>query len=80
MYRRAGPACYQPLMTRLLPFVVLAAACGGKFAAEKPPAGMTFKDMNHAQRIYFMEHTVMPEMNVTEDDSRDITAYLYTLR
>jgi cytochrome c len=25
-------------------------------------------------------HTVMPEMNVTPDDSRDITAYLYTLR
>lgn len=26
------------------------------------------------------QHTVMPEMNVTEEDSRDITAYLYTLR
>jgi cytochrome c2 len=26
------------------------------------------------------QHTVMPEMNVTPDDSRDITAYLYTLR
>ena len=26
------------------------------------------------------QHTVMPEMNVSEDDSRDITAYLYTLR
>jgi len=25
-------------------------------------------------------HTVMPEMNVTEQDSRDIAAYLYTLR
>ena len=25
-------------------------------------------------------HTVMPEMAVTEDDSRDIAAYLYTLR
>ena len=24
-------------------------------------------------------HTLMPEMNVTEDDSRDIAAYLYTL-
>jgi cytochrome c len=24
-------------------------------------------------------HTVMPEMNVTEQDSRDIAAYLYTL-
>lgn len=24
-------------------------------------------------------HTVMPEMSVTEDDSRDIAAYLYTL-
>jgi cytochrome c2 len=24
-------------------------------------------------------HTVMPEMNVTEDDSRDIAAYLYLL-
>ena len=49
-------------MTRLLPFVVVVAACGGKFAAEKPPAGRTFKDMNHAQRIYFMEHEVMPQM------------------
>jgi cytochrome c len=26
------------------------------------------------------QHTVMPEMGVTLDDSRDITAYLYTLR
>jgi cytochrome c len=26
------------------------------------------------------QHTVMPEMHVTPDDSRDITAYLYTLR
>lgn len=25
-------------------------------------------------------HTVMPEMGVTEQDSRDIVAYLYTLR
>ena len=25
-------------------------------------------------------HTVMPEMAVTENDSRDIAAYLYTLR
>jgi cytochrome c len=25
-------------------------------------------------------HTVMPEMNVSEQDSRDIAAYLYTLR
>jgi cytochrome c1 len=25
-------------------------------------------------------HTIMPEMGVTEDDSRDIAAYLYTLR
>lgn len=25
-------------------------------------------------------HTVMPEMGVTEQDSRDIAAYLYTLR
>ena len=25
-------------------------------------------------------HTAMPEMNVTEQDSRDIAAYLYTLR
>jgi cytochrome c2 len=25
-------------------------------------------------------HTLMPEMNVTEQDSRDIAAYLYTLR
>jgi cytochrome c2 len=25
-------------------------------------------------------HTAMPEMNVTEEDSRDIAAYLYTLR
>ncbi len=25
-------------------------------------------------------HTVMPEMNVSDQDSRDITAYLYTLR
>ena len=25
-------------------------------------------------------HTVMPEMNVTDDDSRNIAAYLYTLR
>ncbi|HEY1464819.1 MAG TPA: hypothetical protein VGF44_15490 [Terriglobales bacterium] len=25
-------------------------------------------------------HTLMPEMGVTENDSRDITAYLYTLR
>jgi cytochrome c2 len=25
-------------------------------------------------------HTVMPEMNVSEPDSRDIAAYLYTLR
>lgn len=25
-------------------------------------------------------HTIMPEMNVTEQDSRDIAAYLYTLR
>jgi cytochrome c2 len=24
-------------------------------------------------------HTIMPEMNVSEDDSRDISAYLYTL-
>jgi cytochrome c len=24
-------------------------------------------------------HTIMPEMNVSEDDSRDIAAYLYTL-
>jgi cytochrome c2 len=24
-------------------------------------------------------HTVMPEMNITEDDSRDIAAYLYLL-
>jgi cytochrome c len=24
-------------------------------------------------------HTIMPEMNVTEDDARDIAAYLYTL-
>lgn len=26
------------------------------------------------------EHTAMPEMGVTEQDSRDIAAYLYTLR
>lgn len=26
-----------------------------------------------------LPHTVMPEMGVTEQDSRDITAYLYTL-
>lgn len=26
------------------------------------------------------QHTVMPEMGVTEQDSRDIAAYLYTLR
>jgi hypothetical protein len=25
-------------------------------------------------------HTAMPEMGVTEQDSRDIAAYLYTLR
>jgi cytochrome c1 len=25
-------------------------------------------------------HTLMPEMGVTEQDSRDIAAYLYTLR
>jgi cytochrome c1 len=25
-------------------------------------------------------HTVMPEMNVNEQDSRDIAAYLYTLQ
>jgi cytochrome c2 len=25
-------------------------------------------------------HTVMPEMGVTQQDSRDIAAYLYTLR
>lgn len=25
-------------------------------------------------------HTVMPEMNVTDEDSRNIAAYLYTLR
>lgn len=25
-------------------------------------------------------HTVMPEMNVTDEDSRDIAAFLYTLR
>ncbi|HVH86339.1 MAG TPA: c-type cytochrome [Terriglobales bacterium] len=25
-------------------------------------------------------HTAMPEMGVTEEDSRDIAAYLYTLR
>lgn len=28
----------------------------------------------------FDERTVMPEMGVTDEDSRDITAYLYTLR
>jgi cytochrome c len=27
-----------------------------------------------------LPHTVMPEMGVTEQDSRDITAYLYTLK
>ncbi len=27
-----------------------------------------------------LPHTVMPEMGVTEQDSRDIAAYLYTLR
>ncbi len=37
--------------------------------------------------MYWIQHphgveprTIMPEMNVTEDDSRDIAAYLYTLR
>ena len=28
----------------------------------------------------FEPHTLMPEMNVTEQDSRNIAAYLYTLR
>ena len=28
----------------------------------------------------FEPHTVMPEMGVTDQDSRDIAAYLYTLR
>src|SRR5262245_559471 len=50
-------------MKRLLPFVALFAACGGgKFAAEQPPGGLAFGDMNRAQRIYFMEHEVMPTM------------------
>jgi cytochrome c2 len=37
--------------------------------------------MRWIQHPHFIEqHTVMPEMGVSEDDSRDITAYLYTLR
>jgi cytochrome c len=34
--------------------------------------------IQHPQAVE--QHTVMPEMGVSEDESRDITAYLYTLR
>lgn len=36
------------------------------------------KWLQHPQQVE--PHTVMPEMNVSEQDSRDIAAYLYTLR
>jgi cytochrome c2 len=41
------------------------------------PAGM-MRWIQHPQQIE--RGTVMPEMGVTEQDARDITAYLYTLR
>jgi cytochrome c2 len=47
-------------------------------AGELPnnPANM----MHWIQHPHEVEpHTLMPEMNVSEDDSRDIAAYLYTL-
>ena len=34
--------------------------------------------IQHPRQVEF--HTAMPEMGVTEQDSRDIAAYLYTLR
>ncbi|MBV8892379.1 MAG: c-type cytochrome [Acidobacteria bacterium] len=48
-------------------------------AGELPntPANM-MRWIEHPHRIE--PHTVMPEMNVSEQDSRDIAAYLYTLR
>lgn len=44
-----------------LAFIV---SCGGKAkpAESPPPAGMVYKDMNHQQRMYFMEHEVLPQM------------------
>jgi cytochrome c2 len=41
------------------------------------PANITYW-IRHPQQVE--PSTVMPEMNVTESDSRDIAAYLYTLR
>ncbi|HKR82540.1 MAG TPA: c-type cytochrome [Terriglobales bacterium] len=48
-------------------------------AGELPntPANLT-RWVQHPRQVE--PHTLMPEMGVTEDDSRDIAAYLYTLR
>lgn len=46
----------------LLAFALLAACGGAKHTDSKPPAGMAYKDMNHEQRKYFMEHEVLPAM------------------
>jgi cytochrome c2 len=43
--------------------------------ANTPPNMMRW--IQHPREVE--PHTLMPEMNVTEDDSRDIAAYLYTL-
>jgi cytochrome c2 len=44
---------------------------------QNTPANMV-RWIQHPQRIE--KGTVMPEMGVTENDARDIAAYLYTLR
>ena len=40
------------------------------------PANM-MQWLQHPRKVE--PHTIMPEMNVSDDDSRDIAAYLYTL-
>jgi cytochrome c len=48
-------------------------------AGEMPnTAANLMKWIQHPRQVE--PHTVMPEMNVSEQDSRDIAAYLYTLR